>query len=290
MGKQQIWIPGCSGMLGSQIIECLKDSQYEIFATDRDLDITDGDVITSFLSDKKLSWIINCAAYTAVDKAETDQESSFAVNALGPKNLARVATKIGAKLIHFSTDYVFDGKLDRPYVESDSPAPVSVYGRSKLAGEDRIKDFSTKYFIFRISWLYGQNGANFVKTIVRLLAEKDELRVVSDQIGSPTWAKQLSMNISDLIGRNSTGFGTYHYSDLGDISWYEFALAIKEFALSHKLLEKDTPVIAIPTSEFPRPAVRPLNSRFNKKLIVEELNFKVNPWKENLEQFFKEWG
>jgi dTDP-4-dehydrorhamnose reductase/dTDP-4-dehydrorhamnose 3,5-epimerase len=280
---RKIWLVGCNGMLGREIAEALTRSALPFVGTDLELDITDPDAVSRFVTENSFRWIINCAAYTAVDKAEAEPEKAMKVNGDGPGNLAVACRKMGANLIHFSTDYVFDGSKPSPYTEEDEPHPLSVYGRTKREGEIRVLDSGCRAFLFRISWLYGMNGPNFVKTMLRLFSERDEIRVVSDQFGAPTYAATLADNILGLIRSDSKPFGTYHYSDRGRISWFDFAVRIRELALSNGFPVKTKRIIAIPSSEYPTPAMRPKNSTLDKTRVIAELGFKVEDWQRNLE-------
>ena len=253
-----VWLLGDRGMLGRQIAVELRHGGFSFLGSDREVDIGDFRSLQAFSAEKKISWIINCAAYTAVDRAETDSEAAFRINARGPENLARLAAGLGARLVHFSTDYVFDGLGRRPYVENDEPRPRSRYGASKWQGEKLLAAGWPSAFIFRISWLYGIFGNNFADTMLKFFRDKDEVRVVNDQFGSPTYAKVLAANVVRLVAGDSERYGLYHYCDSGVISWYDFAVAIMERALALKLLTKKIPCFrsAAPISR-PWPSVLP---------------------------------
>ena len=243
MNEQKgIWLLGDRGMLGRQIAGELKKKDLTFSASDLEVDIGDFQSLKDFSRGKKISWIINCAAYTAVDQAEIESAAAFRINAAGVENLAKLAAGLGAKLVHFSTDYVFDGQNNRPYRENDQPRPLSQYGLSKWQGEKLLLARWQSIFIFRISGLYGVFGKNFVSTMLRLFREKTEVRVVNDQFGSPTYAAALARNVVNLIGADGERFGLYHYCDSGAISWYDFAARIMARALEYKLLEnKNSP-------------------------------------------------
>lgn len=283
-----IWLLGERGMLGRQIAGELRQKGLPFFASDREVDIGEPLALREYCRGKEISWIVNCAAYTAVDRAETESAAAFRVNAQGPENLARLAAGLGARLVHFSSDYVFAGDGRRPYRENDQPRPRSRYGMSKWQGEKMLAAAWTSVFIFRVSWLYGVFGGNFVKTMLRLFREKDEVRVVNDQFGSPTYAAALARNIVALIAGDCARYGLYHYSDAGVISWHEFALAIMECALRFKLIDRPVPVRPIPTAGFPTPAPRPAYSALDSSRALSELRFTQSDWKLNLEEYFRE--
>jgi len=286
--RGEIWLIGERGMLGRQIAGALHQGGLDFFASDREVDIGDLSALQAFSENKKISWIINCAAYTAVDLAESESEAAFLLNALGTENLARLASGLDARLVHFSTDYVFDGNLRRPYREDDLPRPLSQYGLSKWQGEKRLAAHCRSAFIFRISWLYGVFGANFVHTVLRLFRENDQVRVVDDQFGSPTYARVLARNIVRLIASDSPRFGLYHYCDHGVISWHEFAAAIMERALRCGWLEKKIALTAIPSVAYPTRAFRPAYTALDSAKAVRELGFEVRDWSCNLDDFFAE--
>lgn len=282
-----VWITGCNGMLGKELGEALSRSEIPWVGSDREVDITDPAAIERFALENRPTWMVNCAAYTAVDRAESEPELARSLNADGPGNLAALAERLGIPIVHFSTDYVFGGSGERPWREDDRPTPVSVYGQTKREGEERLLEATKRFFLFRISWLYGQHGPNFVRTILRLLREKELVRVVSDQTGSSTWTATLAQNITRLIGRNDDHYGIYHYADDGVISWYDFAMVIREEALNLGLIHRHTKIEAITTEAYPLPASRPKNSAFDKSKVRNNLGFSVSPWRENLERFLK---
>ncbi len=282
-----IWLIGNKGMLGSEIEAQLQKNGMDYVASDRDVDITDESALDAFANGKNIGWIINCSAYTAVDKAESDTNLCEQINATGPLNIAKIAKKTGAKLIHFSTDYVFDGNAQTPYRPEDTPNPQSVYGSTKLKGEENIRSVFNRFFIIRIAWLYGKYGPNFVKTMLRLFAERDELKVVSDQFGAPTYALILAKNVVNMIQRNNETFGVYHYTDAGKISWYDFAKEIYRIARMTNKIKKDVTIKPVPTSEYPTPAKRPAFSLLDCHKTVEKLGFEQVDWKDNLMYYLK---
>jgi len=276
-------------MLGRQIHRRFERMHLSCLATDREIDIRDIDALKHFSSGKKVDWIVNCAAYTAVDAAESDPDSAFALNAEGPENLARIAAEMNCPLLHISTDYVFDGTKRHPYQEEDPACPQTVYGKSKTAGEKAIVSvLPHNHLILRISWLYGVYGKNFVETMVRIFREKGRARVIDDQIGAPTYAAVLADNIVGIINRNIPSRGIFHYADQGEISWYDFACAVAEEALDHKLIFEKPVITPIPTREFPSPAPRPASSRFDKSKAQTELGLSILPWRTNLNHYFQE--
>ena len=283
-----IWLTGAAGMLGRQLAAEFTLRGRAFFASDREADILDLRALREFSRGKRIGWIVNCAAYTAVDRAEDEPEQALAVNADGVENLARLAAELNAKLVHFSTDYVFAGDRGEPYREDDAPRPLSRYGWSKWQGEQRLTAHHDAYFLFRISWLYGVFGPNFVHTMLRFFREKESLRVVDDQLGSPTYAATLAANIAGLIAADSERFGVYHYCDRGVISWFDFAARIMDLALACGRIEKKIPLQAIPTSAFLTRALRPLRAVLAHDKVESELGFRVRDWGDNLEAFFRE--
>ncbi len=274
-------------MLGTQIAKAMDASGMEFIGTDIDVDITSSDSVSAFVKNKKITHIINAVAYTAVDRAESDEDTAMKVNACGVENLAEAAKELDAVLIHFSTDYVFDGTSEEPYKETDETNPLSAYGRTKLAGEEAVRNSGCKHFIFRISWLYGIHGNNFVKTMLRLMNERDRVGVVNDQTGSPTYAAVLTANILKLINSGNTSYGTYHYSDDGVITWYDFAVKIYEHGRKLGLISRNVDIAPISTDMYPTPAKRPKNSVFFKEK-VRNLGFNINQWDDNLAEYFEE--
>ncbi len=222
-----IWVLGANGMLGRDLVATLNDAGHEVWATDIECDIRDPEALESALHKKgPVGSIVNCCAYTAVDQAEYEEAEAFALNADGPANLALLAHRAGVRLIHTSTDYVFDGSSDRPYTEDDPISPTGVYARSKAEGEARVRAYAPEAFVLRTAWLYGEHGRNFVLTMLRLMAEQTSISVVADQQGSPTWTQTVCGVIAELISRDVRGGGVYHVANQGHTSWYEFACAI----------------------------------------------------------------
>jgi dTDP-4-dehydrorhamnose reductase len=279
----KILVTGSKGQLGTELILQGGDFGFEIIGADLpELDITDINQTRAAVSDSQAFLVINAAAYTAVDKAETEQELAFSVNRDGPANLAESCADVNIPLIHISTDFVFDGKKTSPYLETDAVSPVSVYGRSKAAGEDAVRERISEHIILRTSWLYSVQGYNFVKTMLRLGQEKDVIRVVADQYGCPTSAADLAEALlrmaAQLRERSEIQWGTYHYCGQGITTWHGFAEAI--FELSGKTAVAEP----IPTAEYPTPAQRPAFSALDCTRIQEHFGIVPRPWKKSLKE------
>lgn len=274
-----ILVTGANGQLGSEIraLSAKNPQQHFLFTDVADLDITDAQQVTQCFNEFRPDFCINCAAYTAVDKAEADGETAYRINALAVKNLAEACTKSGAKLIHVSTDYVFDGKGTQPYDENYPTAPVSMYGKTKLEGEQEAQAANSEVIIIRTSWVYSEWGHNFVKTMLRLMQSKPELGVVADQWGSPTYAADLASAILEIVFSENWQPGIYHFSNAGAINWQQFAQAIKELSGSN------CTVNAITTADYPTPATRPTYSVMNTEKIQRVYGIKLKDWKESLE-------
>ena len=279
---KNILITGAHGQLGSDIQDLFSSyPQYRFFATDVDtLDISQKENIADFIGKNKIDYIVNCAAYTAVDKAEDDIELCYKINRDAVQNLAE-ASKGKARIIHISTDYVFDGRGNRPYIETDSTNPQSVYGESKREGEIALMEKNNESIIVRTSWLYSSYGNNFVKTMIRLGKERDQINVVSDQIGTPTYSADLAKAIMHIIEwsekENRFESGIYHYSNDGICSWYDFTLEIhKDAGIT------DCKVNPIPTKDYPTRAVRPMYSVLDKTKIKETFGLVVPQWEDSL--------
>jgi dTDP-4-dehydrorhamnose reductase len=248
-----VLVTGANGQLGKSIHRIAKDyPELKFVFTDvAELDITNIDDVNAFFSSNKTDYCINCAAYTAVDKAEEEVDKAYLLNAIAVKHLAEACKTSAAVLIHISTDFVFDGTKRTPYTEEDTPNPLSVYGKSKLKGEQYLQGILERHFIVRTSWLYSEYGNNFVKTMFRLAETRDEISVVNDQIGSPTYAGDLASFLLEIINKPSKDYGIYHYSNEGSISWYDFAVEIFK---QHKRAVR---VVPIPTNAYPIAAKRP---------------------------------
>ncbi len=276
-----ILITGANGQLGNCLRDLAADFQdkYNFYYTDvAELDITDVEAIEKFVADKGIDIIINAAAYTAVDKAEDEVELAYCLNRDAVRNLAEVARNHNCLLVHVSTDYIFSGESCKPYMETDTPAPQSVYGASKLAGEQAIMESGCRALVIRTSWLYSEYGNNFVKTMLRLGTERESLNVVSDQIGGPTYAGDLAKVIFRLIevAPIEEKVGIYHFANEGVCSWYDFAKAIMEFG------GKKCDVNPIFTSEYPSKARRPSFSVFNLRKTKTTTKMDIPYWRDSL--------
>ena len=277
----KILVTGVSGQLGYDVERELDQRGIEHLGTSsRELDITDREAVERLMESYRPDAVIHCAAYTKVDLAEDEPERCWAVNADGTRNVAAACRRTGAKLLYISTDYVFPGTGERSYETGDPTGPVNTYGRSKLAGELAVQSLLEKYFIVRISWVFGKNGNNFVKTMLRLAETRAELSVVCDQIGSPTYTADLAPLLCDMV--QTERYGVYHATNEGTCAWSEFAEAIFELA------GRQVAVHPIPTSAYPTKAARPLNSRMSKESLRDN-GFQALPeWKDALARYLKE--
>ncbi|MBU3956599.1 dTDP-4-dehydrorhamnose reductase [bacterium] len=273
-------------MLGSDLEKLLKESGAGFISSDREVDISDIAAVEKFLGNRKIEWIINAAAYTDVDGSESDKETAFRVNAEAVRNLAETAAARSAGLVHISTDYIFDGKNKSGYSEDDKPSPINTYGMSKLKGEMYARDILPEHYIIRTSWLYGAGGRNFVFTMLDILGRKDEIKVVSDQRGSPTYSADLAGLLLNIISEKRLGFGTYNFSNGGSCSWYEFACAIYGMGMELGILKKEVNIVPVDTSAFPRPAARPAYSLLLKDKIKNS-GITVRDWKDALGDFMR---
>lgn len=279
---KKIWICGAAGMLGSHFRRLLTDRQIPFIGNDcRDIDITELDQVSDFVRVQKITHIINCAAYTQVDKAETELKQAYLVNAVGPHHLGIAGRRHGARVIHFSTDYVFDGKGRSPYTEDHSCTPMGAYGMSKLAGEMKLLDEHEHSCIIRTSWLFGLPGKNFVETMLRLMNEKEKLCIVSDQIGRPTYCQDLAEAALHLLDEE----GIYHFANAFETSWYQFAKEIYRQGRELCLIRKDCHLEPIASHEYPTPAQRPAYSTLSTKKIEAQLGQMPRPWQEALADY-----
>ena len=286
---KQILVIGSEGQLGREIKSKYKkvNNTSFSFTSIENLDVTDSQKLTTTIKEKKYDYIINCTAYTAVDKAETEPQLAQKINADALKSIGLAANEINAKVIHVSTDYVFNGTKHQPYSESDETSPSSVYGQTKLDGERYLLEYNPNSIIIRTSWLYSVHGNNFVKTMIRLGKERDELGVIYDQIGTPTYAGDLADAILDIIDhdiKKTIQFkpGTYHYSNEGVASWYDFTLAI------HREMDLICKVNPIETKDYPTPAPRPHYSVLNKSKIKKAYQLEIPYWLDSLRKCIAE--
>ncbi|WP_020613941.1 dTDP-4-dehydrorhamnose reductase [Sediminispirochaeta bajacaliforniensis] len=284
-----IWLVGCKGLLGREVADVLERKQLQYIGTDIEVDITDSEVAKKFVAQQNgIDWIINCAGYTAVDKAEDEPEATEKLNVFGPRYLGMAAEEIGARIIHVSTDYIFGStgdSIDRPLEECDPAAPECVYGRTKLAGEFAIKKATRRAFIIRTAWLYGTWGKNFVFSMLQLFKERSMVKVVRDQIGCPTWSRVMAEFIAEIIERNSDNYGVYHFCGRGQASWYEFSLEIARLAQELGIQKKRVLIEPCTSDEFASRAKRPKWSVLSTVATEAAFGIKTKPWQESLGKF-----
>ena len=312
-----IWLIGSKGMLGSEIANILTQKNIPWIGSNSEVDITDVNALNNFADSNdtsarqtgksvsrgtvpgKITWVINCASYTNVDKAEEESETAMKVNAEGALNVARTTRRIGAKLIHISSDFVFSGNKNTPYTEEDVPDPINAYGRSKAAGEDCVTSEITRYYIIRTGWLYGFKGKNFVYTMASLMKNNSSVKVVNDQKGTPTNCVNLASFIyriiemsekaAGLFGKKSAlPYGIYNFSDGGEATWYDFANEIYRLGRKYSVIENECSVNPCTSQEFETIARRPSYSVLDKILIQKSLGLKLPDWQDSLEQFIKD--
>ncbi len=298
---ERILLTGVTGQVGGELLEALKTLGEIVAPTRSQMDLANASSVREMIRTVRPRWIVNPGAYTAVDKAESEPELAYAINSEAVRVIGQEARAIGAGVIHFSTDYVFDGSGSAPYRETNAPRPVSVYGASKLAGETALGDSSAGSFIFRTSWVYGARGKNFLLTILRLARERETLRVVADQHGAPTWARDLAKMTAEVIGqceatargRELAGVladagGLYHAAGAGETTWHGFAAEAVELL---REAEPDVPfakIEAITTAEYPTPAKRPANSRLDCRRLKERFGWKMMDWQDSLRRVLAE--
>ncbi len=278
----KILVTGGSGQLGHELRRTCPEGFDAVALSSSDLDITDAQAVHDAVKLHKPTVIINAAAYTAVDKAESEPERAYAVNSDGAANIARAARSVNARLVHVSTDFVFDGRKSSPYLPYDTPRPLGVYGKSKLQGENAVLEILEEdAVVVRTSWLYSSYGRNFVKTMLSLMESREEIRVISDQAGTPTWARGLAQGLWKIVSLPEVK-GIYHWSDSGIASWYDFACAISEIARDRGLLDRFPRILPINTEEYPVPAKRPSYSVLDKGTTIRVLGITPPHWQENL--------
>ena len=284
----RVLITGCYGQVGNCLTQQLADKENaSVLALDRDqLDIINQDAVNAIVGDFQPTIIINAAAHTAVDKAEEEVELSYAINRDGPSYLAQAAQRVGAAMLHISTDYVFEGNKTGEYVESDATNPQGVYGESKLAGEIAVAEACDKHIILRTAWVFGENGNNFVKTMLRLGSTRDELSIVGDQFGGPTYAGDIANALIQIAKRitenDGVEYGVYHYSGLPHVSWFEFADAIFDTAVKQNIISSKPSLTSITTVQYPTPAKRPSNSCLNTNKITDAFLIEASDWQSAL--------
>lgn len=277
----RVLVTGVKGQLGYDVVKELEKRGHQPIGVDRDeMDLVDNEAIRTFIMDLKPEAIIHCAAYTAVDKAEEEVEVCYQVNAEATKVIAQCAKELDINLIYISTDYVFDGTKEGEYVETDTPNPINVYGASKLLGEQYVQELLEKYYIVRISWVFGENGNNFIKTMRRLGLERDELNIIDDQVGSPTCTADLAPLLVDMMETNK--YGIYHATNEGFCSWYEFA---NEIFKQSGIEVKTNPIT---TDQYPTAAKRPMNSKMSKEKLNQSGFTLLPSWQDALERYLKE--
>lgn len=278
----KVLVTGVKGQLGYDVVRELEKRGHEAVGVDiEEMDITKEDEVSRVMKSAAPDAVIHCSAYTAVDRAEEEPETCRRVNADGTANIAAMCAEMGCKLLYLSTDYIFSGDGERPWEPDDEPSPLNVYGQMKYEGEQAVKAKLDKYFIVRISWVFGINGNNFIKTMLRLGKENGAVKVVSDQIGSPTYTADLAVLLTDMI--ESEAYGEYHATNEGLCSWYEFAKEIFRAAGMN-----DVTVTPVSTGEFPAKAKRPLNSRMSKEKLVENGFRKLPPWQDAVARYIRE--
>ncbi|HHI93667.1 MAG TPA: dTDP-4-dehydrorhamnose reductase [Gammaproteobacteria bacterium] len=293
----KILVTGCNGQVGWELVRCLQPLGEVVAVDRRQMDLSDLDGIRTTLKNIVPDVIVNAAAYTAVDKAEDNEVEANLINGQAPGVLATEAKQMGALLIHYSTDYIFDGKKSSPYTEDDTPNPINAYGRSKLMGEQAIQAVDVDYIILRTSWVYAARGANFLQTVLSLAQERDELSVVDNQIGAPTWARLIAESTAHVIRQSQTERSNgsfqsnlYHLTAAGETSWFGFAQAIVEQARrmpDHSLMLNE--IRPIPTEDYPTPALRPMNSCLATAALEKHLRLRMPSWSTALQLCLAEY-
>lgn len=291
----KVWLAGAEGLLGSVLRARLDGPGIELVATDREVDVAERAAVAEFVARERPALIVNAVAYTRVDDAETHEDEAFRANALGPENLGALAAATGASVVHFSTDYVFDGRASKPYPEDAPCAPAGAYARTKYEGERRLlAALPDRVWLVRTSWLFGDRGPSFVKRMVELVAERDELRVVADQRGRLTYAPDLAdaaLRLAGLVepARDSVAkrpYGVYHFANSGETTWHAVAEAVRERAVRAGLSVRTTSIHPITTAEYPLPAPRPAYSVLDTAKIEAALGRKPRAWQEALDEYF----
>ena len=278
----KVLVTGVGGQLGHDVVRELEQRGHEVTGVGREeMDITDAEKVRKIIRDCVPDAVIHCSAYTAVDRAEDEADQCRKVNVEGTKNIAEICAELDCKMIYISTDFVFSGEGERPWETDDAAGPISVYGRTKYEGEDEVKSRLDKFFIVRISWVFGKNGNNFVKTMLRIGKENGAVKVVDDQIGSPTYTRDMAVLLADMV--QTEKYGVYHASNEGFCSWYDFAKEIFRLAGMD-----DVSVTPITSDQFPAKAKRPFNSRMSKEKLVKEGFNKLPSWQDALKRYLQE--
>jgi dTDP-4-dehydrorhamnose reductase len=283
----KILVLGAGGQVGRAVAKAAPAGHDLVLKNRAQLDIGDETAVSATLAEARVDWIVNAAAYTAVDRAETEAALALAINDTAVGVLARAAAQHGCRLLHLSTDFVFDGRSNRAYLPADPTNPLSVYGTTKLGGERRVIDEARDGIVLRTAWVYDSSGRNFALTMLRLMRERPEVRVVCDQIGAPSWAAGIADAIWGLIGTAAPP-GIFHWTDLGVASWYDFAVAIQDEALARGLLTHAVPIVPIATAAYPTPAVRPAFSLLNTDSTRALLPTPAHHWRHNLRKMLDE--
>jgi len=281
-----IWLIGCKGLLGNELSLLFNKHNLQFYSTDSEVDITNLTNLNNYINNKSIKFIINCAAYTAVEKAEDEPEICRLINTLGVSNISICSKYLNAKLLHISTDYVFDGKNNIPYRENDDTNPISIYGITKRDGEIALIKKNTNSYIIRTSWMYGKHGNNFVTTMINLMNKNSQIKVVSDQYGSPTWSYNLA-NIILNIYKTQIPYGVYHYSNEGYITWYDFAKEIYKYGKEYGIINNNCSIFPCSTNEYPSKVNRPLFSVLDNSKIKTALDISIPAWNESLSEYFK---
>jgi dTDP-4-dehydrorhamnose reductase len=278
-------------MLGREVQALLRRNTIEHLCSDQEVDIGDPAALRTFAAGNRgntIEWIINCSGYTAVDRAEDEPQQAFRINAEGVRDIAEIAKALKATLIHISTDYVFAGDKSSEYMEDDTTCPLGVYAQSKLQGEHHVKETLTRFYILRTAWLYGTSGTNFLQTMLRLFQERDTVRVVSDQWGSPTYAKDLADAILHICNFDGDRYGVYHYTNSGKANWHEFAREIYRQPKQTGLVNRNVEIVPVTTENYPTLARRPQYSYLSKDKIMKTFGLTIRSWQEALRECIEE--
>jgi len=285
----KVIVTGCYGQVGTELMTLAEAYGFEAVGFDHDtLDITNQAAVQHMITKESPDVVVNAAAYTAVDKAETDADVALAVNSAATGYLAKACAALNIPFVHISTDYVFDGSKEGAYTETDAVSPLGVYGETKLAGEELVREICTKYYILRTSWVFSAHGNNFVKTMLRLGAERNELGIVADQHGKPTSARELATIIYNMLNGKQEAWGTYHIAQPTETTWFGFAEAIFAEAHVQGMPLKVSTLNKLTKADYPTPAKRPANSALNCSKLETDFTIKIKPWAESLSEVIKD--